>query len=105
MSNETQCAALGIKGTDVTMQANEELAIPEGAYVLSVKLDSPAMLAGIQAGDIIVTMQGKEISSMNTLSYYLNQLNVGETVEVVIMRQSQGVYKESTMNIVLGNQN
>ena len=103
MSNAEPVAVFGVKGTDVTTKAHEELGIPEGAYVLSVKLDSPAMLAGIQAGDIIVELGEKEISSMNTLSYYLYQMNVGDSVQVVIMRQSQGTYKESTLNIVLGN--
>lgn len=103
LSNVTRCASLGIKGTDITFQAYKELNIPDGAYVLSVKLDSPAMLAGIQAGDIIVGLNGKDVSSMNTLTYYLNQLTAGEMAEVVLMRQSQGVYKESTTNIVLGN--
>ena len=105
ISNAEAVALLGVKGTEVTDEANEQHNIPYGAYVLSVKLDSPAMKAGIQAGDVIVKVGAKDISSMNALSYHLHQLDVGQEVTVVIMRQSQGTYKEGTLNIVLGNQN
>ncbi len=104
MSNAKAISSLGVKGTEVTEQAHEENGIPYGAYVLSVKLDSPAMHAGIQAGDVIVKIGAKDITSMDSLSYHLHQLNVGTDVTVVMMRQSQGVYKESTINVVLTNQ-
>jgi hypothetical protein len=41
---------------------------------------------------------------MNALTYHLYQLKVGEPVSVVIMRSSQGTYKESTLKITLGSQ-
>lgn len=105
MSNAEPIALFGIKGAEVTDEAHEQHNIPYGAYVLSVKLDSPAMKAGIQAGDVIVKVGAKDISSMNALSYHLHQLDAGQEMTVVIMRQSQGTYKESTLNIVLGSQN
>ena len=105
MSNADSIPVLGIKGTEVTAQAQNENGIPSGAYVLSVKMDSPAMHAGIQAGDVIVQLGEKDITSMDSLSYHLYQLKVGSEVSVVIMRKSQGTYKESTLNIVLSNQN
>lgn len=104
ISNQEQIPYLGIKGTDVTLQAHERNGIPYGAYVTGVKLDSPAMQAGIQAGDIITRINEKDISSMYALTYNLYQMKPGETVSLVIMRQSQGEYKESTLKIVLANQ-
>ncbi len=105
MSNAEGALLFGVKAKDVTTAAHEEHGIPYGAYVLGVKLDSPAMQAGIQAGDVIIKVGAKDISSMNSLSYHLHQLEIGDAVDVVIMRQSQGTYKESVLNIVLGNQN
>ena len=104
MSNAEEAVLFGVKAEDVTTAAHEQHGIPYGAYVMGVKLDSPAMKAGIQAGDIIIKVGAKDITSMNAFSYHLHQLVVGESVEVVIMRQSQGTYKESKLNIVLGNQ-
>ena len=37
----------------VTEEANSELGVPYGAYITEVEMDSPAMLAGIQQGDVI----------------------------------------------------
>ncbi len=104
ISNQEMIPYLGIKGTDVTQQAHEQHNIPYGAYVTGVKLDSPAMQAGIQAGDVIVQIAEKDISSMYALTYNLYQMNAGDAVTLVIMRQSQGEYKESTLQIVLNNQ-
>lgn len=104
MSNEERIPVLGIKGTDVTQQAHNQNGIPFGAYVTGVKLNTPAMNTGIQAGDVIVKLGEKEITSMAALTYNLYQLNVGQQVTVVIMRLSQGTYKESTLRITLGSQ-
>ncbi len=104
MSNGKPVPFLGVKGTDVTEEAHNANAIPFGAYVLGVKLDSPAMHAGIQAGDVIVKFGAKDITSMDMLSYHLHQLNEDADVKVVIMRQSQGSYKESTLKIKIKKQ-
>lgn len=104
MSNENEIPVFGVKGIEVTQQAHNQNGIPYGAYVTSVKLNSPAMKAGIQAGDVIVKLGEKEITSMSSFTYNLYQLGVGEQVTVVIMRPSQGIYKESTVKITLDSQ-
>ncbi len=104
ISNDETVPVLGIKGVNVTQQAHNDHNIPYGAYVTNVKLNSPAMSAGIQAGDIIVRLGDKEIDSMYAFSYHLQQLDAGKMISVVIMRQSQGVYRESTLRLVLGSQ-
>lgn len=104
MSNQEHLPYLGVKGTDVTQQAHDSQNIPYGAYITGVKLDSPAMQAGLQAGDVIVQIEEKDISSMYTFTYNLYQMKAGDAVTLVVMRQSQGEYKESTLQIVLSSQ-
>ena len=104
MSNAEDIPVFGIKGTDVTAQAHLKNDIPYGAYITSVKINSPAMMAGIQAGDVIIKLDEKEIDSMLTFSYYLYQMKVGGQTNITIMRKSQGIYKESTLKITLENQ-
>ena len=103
MSNQDAIPYFGITARDVSKQAHTQNAIPYGAYVTSVKLESPAMKAGIQAGDIIVEMDDKDVTSMSMFSSYLQKMESGESVKVVIMRQSQGVYKESELEITLSS--
>ncbi len=101
ISNGKEIPLLGVKGIEVTATAHSEYHIPNGAYVTGVKWDSPAMRAGIQPGDVIVKMNGKDVGSRYYLSYLLLQENMTEEIEVVIMRQSQSEYKERTLKLTL----
>jgi len=103
-SNGKEIPLLGVKGVEVTSAAESEQGIPNGAYVTSIKWDSPAMTAGIQPGDVIVKLGDKDVSSMYYLSYLLLQKEVAEEIEVVIMRQSQGEYKERIVKLTLVSQ-
>lgn len=102
MSNASAVAYMGILGVDVPKEANQILNVPYGAYVEEFELDSPAMHAGIQRGDVIVGMNDKAISDFNEYSNALMELEPGQIVEVTIMRQAQEEYKEMKFNIELG---
>lgn len=93
---------LGITGVDVPEEANEEFQVPYGAYVREVSMDSPAMLAGIQSGDVIVGIDEQTVTRMSDYTAYLVKSNPGDELTLRIMRQSQGEYKEMTFEIVLG---
>ena len=96
---------LGIIGGDVPREANEQSQVPFGAYVREVEMDSPAMLAGVQSGDVIVGVDGQSVAKMSDYASYLLKLNPEDTVTVRIMRQSQGEYKEITFEITVGDAN
>ncbi len=102
MSNGEKAAYLGISGVDVTKEANEELKVPYGAYVTEVEMDSPSMMAGIQQGDVLVSINERRVYSYNDYTTLLMQLNAGDAVEVTVMRQAQEEYKEMKFDIVLG---
>ncbi len=100
MSNGEQIAYMGISGIDVTAEAHNELNIPYGAYVKEVVMDSPAMLAGVQQGDVITLMDNKSVLTFNEYSTILMQLEVGQTVKLSVMRQVQDGYKVMEFDIV-----
>ena len=102
MSNGQELAYLGINGIDVTKEANESLGVPLGAYVTEIVMDSPAMKAGIQSGDIITGISGVEITSFKQYTQALSEYEPEETVEVVINRQGAEGYREITIPIILG---
>lgn len=103
MSNGEAIPSLGIMGTDVTKQANIDHGIPYGAYVTDVQINEPAMKAGIQEGDVIVSLNKKELLSMNMFCNYLQQLEAGSTIQMVIKRKSMGEYKEISLELTLGS--
>lgn len=102
MSNGYEAAYLGINGIDVTKEANESLGVPLGAYVTGIVMDSPAMKAGIQSGDIITSMGGRVITSFEEYAEALSGYKPEETVDVVINRQGAEGYREITIPIILG---
>ena len=102
MSNGYEAAYLGINGIDVTKEANESLGVPLGAYVTGIVMDSPAMKAGIQSGDIITSLGGRVITSFEEYAEALSGYKPEETVDVVINRQGAEGYRELTIPIILG---
>lgn len=102
MSNGKEAAYLGISGVDVTTEANSEMHVPLGAYVKEIAMDSPAMLAGIQPGDVIVEIDGNSIANFNNYTAALLRLSPEQTVTVVLQRQVQNRYREIEMEITLG---
>lgn len=102
MSNAQEAAYLGINGINVTQEANSSLGVPLGAYVTGIVMDSPAMKAGIQSGDIITAINDTVITSFEQYTEILAQYKPEETVSVVIKRQGNSEYREITIPIILG---
>lgn len=102
MSNATKIAYMGVYGVDVTEKVHNELNVPFGAYINQVSIDSPAMLGGIQCGDVIVEFDSVPIKTYNDYVEVLLRQIAGDEVEVKVMRQVKNSYKEMTLNITLG---
>lgn len=102
MSNRQEAAYLGINGIDVTQEANVSLGVPLGAYITEIIMDSPAMKAGIQSGDIITGINDVPITSFSQYTEVLAGYKPEETVNVVIKRQGSEEYREITIPIILG---
>ncbi len=103
MSNGLENSYVGIQGTDVPVEVARTKEVPAGVYVTEIVWDSPAMHAGIQSGDIIVSMGKREITSFADYLKVLSDWVPGETKEVVLMRQSQEVYKTAKVEVVVGS--
>lgn len=93
---------LGITGKDVDEDASKMYGIPQGAYVETVNEDGGAAAAGIKKGDIITKFDGKTVTGIKQLASEMEYYKVGETVEVVISRNSGKGYKEQTVKVKLG---
>lgn len=102
MSNEREQAYLGTHGMDVTLEANESLGVPFGAYITEIEMDSPAMTAGIQSGDVIIGIGEKQISAYGDLVNALIELKQEETVSITLMRQGPEEYVQMEVDVTLG---
>lgn len=100
LSNGQQIVHLGIKGTDVPAEAHEESGVPMGAYVTEIRMDSPAMRAGIQSGDVITKLGTEEITTFSDYQDAVLDLSPNTEVTVTLMRQGHPDYQEMTLEVL-----
>lgn len=98
MSNDKERAYLGVHGADVTREASEELSIPQGAYIKGIEMDSPAMAAGIQSGDVVIQIDETPVTTYNDLLTVLYNANPEDTLTFILMRQG----REMSASVTLG---
>jgi serine protease Do len=91
---------LGVLIQDVTHDLAESFGMdhPRGALVAKVLPDSPARAAGLQAGDVIVNFDGKDIRSSSSLPPIVGSTRVGVQVPVEVIRNS----KSRALQVTLG---
>lgn len=88
---------IGISGSAVDPNITKRYNIPEGIYVEDVQKGSAAEKAGLQQGDIITKIEGKEVSSINELNKIKYTYNIGDTVKLTIYRDGE----ESELDVTL----
>lgn len=100
---------LGIQFVSITRQLAEEEDLPVQAGALvggrdqndqpvpGVQSGTPAAEAGIQDGDIIVSVGGKTIDDGHPLDATLSQFSPGDTIGVEILRDGERVTLEVTL--------
>ena len=92
---------LGIAGTDVDSNVSKVYNLPIGVYVSEVIDNGGAAAAGIKKGDIITEIEGTSVTSMDDLTEELSYYSPGETITIVIKRQSDGEYIEKEIDVTL----
>lgn len=101
LSNAKNRAFLGIHGTTIPLDVQTKENIPAGAYITQTEMNSPAMMAGIQSGDIISAVNGSEIASYEQLITKLSQCQPDEVITVKVYRQAPNNYVELDIEVTL----
>ena len=102
MSNGKNVPYIGIVGTIVTKEMSEAQGIPMGLYVNEVKVDSPAMKAGIQSGDIITLVGETVVSTMKDYRKAVIAQEAGNTVKLTGQRFGAENYVDIKFNVTVG---
>ena len=99
---EVKRGVLGIQGGEITSELAEAIGYEsnKGTFVNQVFVDSAADKAGIQAGDIIVSINGKTINSFHEFRAKIGTLGAGKKVTLGIVRDG----KETAVKVTLGEQ-
>jgi len=92
---------LGVEIQPVTSDIADSLSLgsPGGALVAQVEPKSAALKAGIQSGDVIKTIDGKDIATIRDLTRTIAAAEPGATVKVGLVRDG----KQMTVDAKLGD--
>ncbi len=91
---------LGVQIQPVTDDIAESLGLDDakGALVSEAQPDSPALDAGIKAGDVITAVDGKDVASPRELARMIGGLEPGTSVDVSVWREGAA----KSLNVKLG---
>jgi S1-C subfamily serine protease len=89
---------LGIEGMDRVEGSGLHASGGYGAEVVTVATGSPAEAAGVQAGDVIVSLDGRPIDRMPDLIRWLQSLSPGDRVEVTVERSGERLTLGATLS-------
>lgn len=95
---------LGVQVATMTQDIadSENISFVEGAIVMSVVSGSPASKAGVQANDIIVSIDNKKITTADELVSAIRSHNVNDKITLGIVRK--GLSNQINLRVVLGSQ-
>jgi serine protease Do len=91
---------IGVQIQPVTPEIADSLGMkkPGGALVAEPQKDSPAMKAGIQAGDVITTVNDNAVTDARDLARKIGSIAPGATVHLGVQRNGT----EKTVSLTLG---
>lgn len=82
---------IGIYTQDVSADMAKQYDLPEGVYVVQVSQGSPAEAAGIQRGDVILAINGKETLTTAAVNAVKNTLQAGDTMTLTLVRDGKKI--------------
>jgi serine protease Do len=103
LANDEPFRYSGITGMDVTREVSLKMGVPYGACVISVEMDSPAMSAGLQAGDVITHFNDTVVTGMGDYAAFLQAQEPDQEVRLIVQRSVQGEYKPIELVLTVQN--
>ena len=100
MMNGKETALLGIYGKQVG-SAQRDQGMPAGVYISRVEQSAPAYAAGVQPGDILISLGDSKIETMRDLEAALEKSVKGENVRLTLMRNGREKYETISVTATL----
>ena len=90
---------LGISMNDVTPENASFFNLPDasGAIVSQVTADSPASRAGLERGDVLRELNGKQIANGSALQVAVSEMPPGTSIELGILRNGKPLTLKATL--------
>ncbi|MGN0317152.1 MAG: S1C family serine protease [Lachnospira sp.] len=102
MINHHEILYFGVKAQNVTEELAKLYNLPIGVYVSGLDRNSPAYDAGIQPGDVIVSLGENETLTIQEFNEKLYQCDKGDSITVTVKRYGKEGYNDVTFDAVVG---
>lgn len=102
MVNGEERVYIGIVAEDMPEDALTDAGINYGVYVSEVMSKSPAYKAGIQSGDIIVSINDSPVGGVNSFVSILDNMTYKSEITVGIVRFNNGTAKNMKLTLTVG---
>ena len=88
---------VGLYTVDQFVVMRYELAVDKGVLITQIVQGSPAIQAGLDVGDIIVTVDGKETDTVVELTRILHAAQIGQQIAITVWRDDEQFTVEVTL--------
>ena len=82
---------LGITGQSVTAEIASAIGLsrPQGVLVSDIDAASPALAAGVRRGDIVASVNGRDVDDPDSLRYRFATLSLGSEAKLTVLRDGR----------------
>jgi len=81
--------SFGVSGRNLSYNQSRTFNVPMGFYIEFVNESSDAYTKGLQAGDIIVGINGQNVTTLSEINLVKNTFSVGDTVTLTVYRDGE----------------
>jgi len=101
-SGRVERGLLGVQIQPVSSEIAQSMSLngEKGALVADVTADSPALAAGIKSGDVIKSVDGKDVDSIRDLTRMISAIKPGTSVKLGVWRDG----KDMSVTAKIGDQ-
>lgn len=96
---EVRRGILGVRGGEITPELAKSFGLnsQHGAFVYQVNSGSAAEEAGVEAGDVIIAVNGRKIKSFAALRAKVGTLGSGKKITLTIIRDGKKISREAVL--------
>ncbi len=90
---------ISYKFIDDEVRRKERLPVKTGIIISGVLPNGPAAKGGLKESDLVLSVDGKELTEQNTLTDYISNLEVGKMITLDTMRWDEGKSDWARLNV------
>ena len=96
---------IGIYGQDVTEDMASMYSIPQGVVINDFVPGGPASQSDLKIFDIIIALENTPIKTMKDLTQTLSTYQIGEEIELTVMRETDKVFQKYVIEVEISDRN